>query len=69
MKLLKSLLTSISYKIAIEWSSTTFKEPTSSESSYKANEYLCAEVFENPLFLLNFIILVIVDCSLKTGFN
>ena len=53
LKLLKSLLELISFRSVDECCSTTSNELPSLESSYKANEYLCAEVFENPMFLLN----------------
>jgi hypothetical protein len=55
MKLLKSELELIRFNIAKEFCSILSRELDSLESSYKAKEYLCAEVFENPLFLLNFI--------------
>ena len=43
----------MSFKIAEECNSTLSKEFASFESSYKAREYRCPEVFENPLFFVN----------------
>ena len=49
----KSLLEEIKFKIDEDWSSTCERTLFSLASSYKAKEYLSAEVIENPLFLLN----------------
>ena len=43
----------IKFKKADEFSSTLESKFASLASSYKAKEYLLAEVFENPLLLLN----------------
>ena len=54
IKLLKSLLAEINFNKAREFSSNFKSKLDSLASSYKAKEYLLAEVSENPLFLLNF---------------
>ena len=53
IKLLNSLFALIKFKKADEFSSTLESKFASLASSYKAKEYLLAEVFENPLLLLN----------------
>ena len=53
MELLRSLLFEIKFKKAKEFSSIFKSKLDSSAYSYKAKEYLLAEVSENPLFLLN----------------
>ena len=53
IKFAKSLLLEIRFKRAVEFSSTCDNKLDSAANSYKANEYLLAEVSENPLFLLN----------------
>ena len=52
-KLLKSLLLEINFNKAREFSSIFESKLASVANSYKAREYLSAEVSENPLFLLN----------------
>ena len=54
IKFLKSLLFEIKFKKAFAFISTFTNELESFANSYKAKEYLLAEVSENPLFLLNF---------------
>ena len=55
IKYKKSLLDEIKFKIDKDCSSTPERTPFSLASSYKAKEYLSADVIENPLFLLNLI--------------
>ena len=49
------------WKKAEEFSSTSANTFASLASSYKAKEYLLAEVMENPLFLLNWLPINIDD--------
>ena len=51
----------IKFKKADEFSSTLESKFASLASSYKAKEYLLAEVLENPLFLLNLLSLNVND--------
>ena len=51
----KSLLNEIKFNKDEDWSSTCERTLFSLASSYKAKEYLSAEVIENPLFLLNLV--------------
>ena len=53
MELLRFLLFEIKFKKAKEFSSIFKSKLDSSANSYKAREYLLADVSENPLFLLN----------------
>ena len=53
MELLRSLLFEIKFIKAKEFCSILESKLDSSANSYKAKEYLLAEVSENPLFLLN----------------
>ena len=61
MKLLKFLFFEIKFKRATEFFSTKSSDFDSLASSYKAKEYLLAEVSENPLFLLNLLPLNVSD--------
>ena len=61
IKLLKSLLLEINFNNMLEFSSIFIRELASLANSYKANEYLLAEVSENPLFLPNLLPLNVND--------
>ena len=61
IKLLKSTLVPIKFKIDTEFVSILDYRFDSSANSYKAKEYLLAEVLEKPLFLLNLIPLNVSD--------
>ena len=65
----KFLLDEIRFKIEEDWLSIDSRTLPSLASSYKAKEYLSAEVIENPLFLLNLIPLLCWRFILKTRFN
>ena len=61
IKLLKSLLFEINFNNAWEFSSIFDRELDSLANSYRAKEYLLAEVSENPLLLLNLLPLNVSD--------
>ena len=69
IKLLKSLFFEIKSIKADEFSSTLSNEFDSAASSYKAKEYLLAEVLENLLFLLNLLPLKCKWINYKLRFN